>query len=54
MDQTTDIRVINSENQYTNYLKLIDELMDLDPERNSEPGALLETLAILVEDYERK
>jgi len=54
MNQTVNIRAIRSEEQYTEYLKIIDELMDLDPEKNSDAGELLETLAILVEDYEKK
>lgn len=28
--------------------------MDADPDANSEDGSLLETLAILIEEYERK
>ncbi len=54
MNQTVNIRAIRSEEQYAEYLKVIDELMDLDPENNSDAGELLETLAILVEDYEKK
>lgn len=54
MNQTVNIRAIRSEEQYAEYLKVIDELMDLDPEKNSDAGELLETLAILVEDYEKK
>ena len=54
MNQTINIRAIKSEKQYNEYLKVIDELMDLDPEKDSDAGELLETLAILVEDYEKK
>jgi HTH-type transcriptional regulator / antitoxin HigA len=50
----TEIRVIRSQKQYQEYLARIDELMDLDPAFNSAEGQLLETLTVLVEDYERK
>lgn len=36
------------------YLKKVDELMDLDPSVNSQDGQMLETLTILIEDYERR
>ncbi|MBX2893982.1 MAG: helix-turn-helix domain-containing protein [Cyclobacteriaceae bacterium] len=49
-----EIRAIKSKKQYDQYLRVIDGLMDNDPSPNSNEGKLLETLAILVEDYERK
>jgi len=49
-----DISVVRSKKQYQEYLDWIDSLMDDDPSPNSENGKLLETLAILVEDYEEK
>ena len=49
-----EIRAIKSKKQYDQYLRVIDGLMDIDPSPNSEEGKLLETLTILVEDYERK
>lgn len=52
--KTDEIRVIRSKKQYQEYLDKIDALMDIDPSPNSEDGQLLETLAILVEDYEEK
>jgi HTH-type transcriptional regulator/antitoxin HigA len=48
------IRVIRSKKQYQEYLDKINSLMDTDPSPSSEEGQLLETLTILVEDYERK
>ncbi len=47
-------RAIRSKKQYEEYLNIIDQLMDRDPSPQSEDGQLLETLAILVEDYERR
>lgn len=52
--ETLQIRAIRSAKQYTAYLTEIDRLMDKDPSPSSEDGKLLETLAILVEEYERK
>lgn len=49
-----EIRVIRSKKQYQEYLDRIDALMDIDPSPNSDDGQLLETLVILVEDYEEK
>lgn len=49
-----EIRVIRSKKQYQEYLDKIDALMDTDPSPHSDDGRLLETLAILVEDYEEK
>ncbi len=49
-----EIRAIRNKEQYLLYLDTIDKLMDSDPSRLSKEGQLLETLAILVEDYERK
>lgn len=49
-----EIRAIRSAKQYKQYLEDIDRLMDGDPSPNSADGQLLETLVILVEDYERK
>jgi HTH-type transcriptional regulator/antitoxin HigA len=49
-----EIRAIRNKEQYLHYLTKIDKLMDSDPSRLSKEGQLLETLTILVEDYERK
>lgn len=49
-----EIRAIRNKEQYLLYLDKIDKLMDSDPSRLSKEGQLLETLAILVEDYEKK
>lgn len=49
-----EIRAIRNKEQYLLYLDKIDKLMDRDPSRLSKEGQLLETLAILVEDYEKK
>jgi len=49
-----EIRAIRTKKQYEEYLSKIDQLMDNDPSPNSAEGQLLETLVILVEDYERK
>jgi HTH-type transcriptional regulator / antitoxin HigA len=48
------IKVIRSKKQYEEYLRQIDELMDIDPSPNSDEGRFLETLTILVEDYEKR
>ena len=53
MKEKLEVKVIRSKAQYTNYLRLVDQLMDSDPAPNSEKGQLLETLTVLVEDYER-
>lgn len=52
--KTDEIRAIRSKKQYQEYLEKIDSLMDSDPSPNSSEGELLEILAIIVEDYERK
>jgi len=52
MKQSVEIRAIKSKKQYDQYLRIIDQLMDTDPSQSSKEGQLLETLAILVEDYE--
>lgn len=52
--KTKEIRAIRTVKQYKEYLEDIDKLMDDDPSPNSIEGQLLETLVILVEDYERK
>jgi antitoxin component HigA of HigAB toxin-antitoxin module len=52
--KTQEIRSIRSKKQYQEYLNKINILMDTDPSANSEEGQLLETLAIIVEDYERR
>ena len=52
--ETQAIRVIRSKKQHQEYLDKIDKLMDIDPSLNSVEGQLLETLTILVEDYERR
>ena len=52
--KTFEIRAIRSRKQYHEYLDRIDKLMDTDPSPNTEEGQLLETLSILVEDYEKR
>ncbi len=54
MKSTFEVKAIRSKSQYLQYLKEVDELMDLDPSANSPDGQMLETLTILIEDYERK
>ncbi len=54
MKSTFEVKAIRSKSQYLQYLKEVDELMDLDPSGNSPEGQMLETLTILIEDYERK
>ncbi len=49
-----EIKAIRNKSQYQYYLKKVDELMEPDPSVNSPEGQLLETLTILIEDYERK
>lgn len=49
-----EVRAIRSQKQYVEFLSKVNELMDADPNANSDDGKLLETLAILIEDYERK
>jgi HTH-type transcriptional regulator/antitoxin HigA len=49
-----NVKVIRTKKQYNHYLKTIEELMDADPAKGSERGELLETLTILVEDFEKK
>ena len=48
------IRVIKTKEQYQEYLSKVDHLMEMDPEPDSLAGELLETLAILIEDYESR
>ncbi len=54
MKELTEIRAIRNKKQYQRYLNRINELMDSDPSRSSKEGQLIETLAILVEDYEKR
>jgi HTH-type transcriptional regulator / antitoxin HigA len=49
-----EVRAIRSQKQYLEFLSKVNELMDADPNANSDDGKLLETLAILIEEYERK
>lgn len=49
-----EIRAIRNKEQYHLCLTKIEELMEHDPSRTSKEGQLLETLAILVDDYEKK
>ncbi len=51
---TFEIKAIRNKSQYQQYLKKVDELMEPDPPAYSPEGQLLETLTILIEDYERK
>jgi len=54
MSRKFEARVIRTEKQYEEYLMVADTLMDEDPSPSSEEGQLLETIAILIEDYETK
>ena len=49
---TNKIKVIKNEEDYKEALKLIGELMDLDPNPDSEDGEKLNLLTTLVKDYE--
>lgn len=54
MKQSVEIRAIHTKKQYILYLSIIDKLMDEDPAPSSESGQLLETLSILVDEYEKR
>ena len=54
MKQSVEIRAIHTKKQYILYLSIIDKLMDKDPAPSSESGQLLETLSILVDEYEKR
>lgn len=54
MKQSVEIRAIHTKKQYSQYLSIIDTLMDEDPAPSSESGQLLETLSILVDEYEKR
>lgn len=49
-----EVKAIRNKTQYQQYLKKADELMEPDPPAYSPEGQLLETIVILIEDYERK
>jgi len=51
---TTKIKVVETEKDYKEALELIKELMNKNPEPDSEDGEKLNLLATLVEDYESK
>ena len=50
----TQIKVIKNQNDYEEALKLTEELMNHSPEPDTDEGAQLELLSILIEDYESK
>lgn len=50
----TRIRIIKTEEDYNEALKLIEELMDQNPEEDSEEGEKLNLLTALLQDYESK
>ena len=50
----TKIKVIKTEEDYNKALELIGELMNKDPEEDSEEGEKLNLLATLVQNYESK
>ena len=54
MNYAIDIKVIRNDEKYREYLSIVDELIDIDPDPDSTEGELLETLSILIEDYEKK
>lgn len=45
-------KLIKTEKQYEEYLKLAEDLIDLDPEPDSENGDILELLTLLISNYE--
>ena len=49
-----EIRAIKTKKQYRTYLDEVDHLMNLDPHPDSPEGTLLETLVILIEEYESR
>ncbi|MFZ2834437.1 MAG: ImmA/IrrE family metallo-endopeptidase [Candidatus Moraniibacteriota bacterium] len=51
---TTKIKVIKTEEDYQGALKMVEELMDKNPDTNSEDGEKLSLLITLVKDYESK
>jgi HTH-type transcriptional regulator/antitoxin HigA len=48
------ISPIRSKTDYKNALAHAAKLVDIDPPKSSDQGKLLEVLAILIEDYEKK
>ncbi len=54
MDGKFDVKIIKSKSQYSKYLFKVEQLMESDPAENSPDGQLLETLTVLIEDYEKK
>lgn len=48
------IKVIKTEKDYEEALKLVEDLMSLDPDPNSEEGEQLGLLSALIQDYEAK
>lgn len=51
---TTKIKVIKTEEDYNEALKLIEKLMNIAPDPDSEDGEKLSLLATLIDDYESK
>ena len=49
-----EVRAIRSQKQYKEFLTKVNELMEDDPVATSQNGKLLETLVILIEEYERR
>lgn len=45
-------KIIKTEKQYEEYLELVEDLIDLDPEPDSENGDKLELLSLLISNYE--
>ncbi|MCR4328281.1 MAG: ImmA/IrrE family metallo-endopeptidase [Patescibacteria group bacterium] len=50
----TQIKVIKNQKDYEEALKLIEGLMNRSPDPNSDEGAQLELLSVLIEDYESR
>lgn len=48
----TQIKVIKTQKDYEEALKLVEELMSRSPDPNTDEGAQLELLSVLIEDYE--
>jgi len=50
----TQIKVIKNQKDYEEALKLVEELMSRSPNPDTDDGAQLELLSVLIEDYETK
>ncbi|WP_368911543.1 type II toxin-antitoxin system HigA family antitoxin [Proteus vulgaris] len=48
------LRILKNDSDYDEAMERISELMDLDPDVDSDDGNELEMIALLIEDYEKK